>query len=94
MNWNGFTKVVWEGSDSLGESSSLFTGTFTVNNYHPPEGFCFDVRCEDDPVIDDPTLKEYNIEEKVDCQRVLLIRSVGCISSSGQWVFGNREQLL
>jgi hypothetical protein len=37
------------GSSSLGTSSWLFTGAL-YNGYGPPDGFCFDIFCDDDPV--------------------------------------------
>lgn len=35
------------------------------NTYSPPPGFCFDVLCSDDPMIDDPESPEYNIDTRV-----------------------------
>ena len=43
-------ELIWRGSASLRRpvadifTSILFTG------YSPPEGFCFDEKCEDDPI--------------------------------------------
>lgn len=34
--------------------------------YHAPSNFCFDVRCADDPIIDDEKLEGYNVKEKRD----------------------------
>lgn len=43
--------------------TSIFTH---VNYYHysPPPGFCFDARCTDEPIKDDPTLEDYNLNIK------------------------------
>ncbi|KAL7642572.1 UNVERIFIED_CONTAM: hypothetical protein RMT77_007133 [Armadillidium vulgare] len=58
-------EMVWKGSNSLGEESWLFTGALP-NGYSPPKGFCFDLLCPDDPIMDDPRLEDYNKEEMVD----------------------------
>lgn len=63
-----FTKrnaeMVWHASDSLGKNADLFTGVL-YNTYSPPPGFCFDILCSDDPIIEDKSSPEYNVEEKV-----------------------------
>lgn len=33
----------------LGNASWLFTGAL-FNGYNPPDGYCFDIFCEDDPI--------------------------------------------
>lgn len=33
--------------------------------YYPPLGFCFDVICGDDSIVDDPEDDAYNLDEKV-----------------------------
>lgn len=33
--------------------------------YSAPDGFCFDIRCRDDPIIDDNKSPEYNLDKKV-----------------------------
>jgi lysosomal alpha-mannosidase len=48
----------------LGPSSWLFTGAL-YNGYGPPDGFCFDIFCGDDPIMDDPRLHGYNRDKKV-----------------------------
>lgn len=55
---------VWKPSSSLGGSVDLFTGALP-NSYSPPSGFCFDVLCSDPPIMDDPELKDYNVDERV-----------------------------
>ena len=30
-----------------------------------PEGFCFDINCNDEPVNDDPTIEDYNVDRMV-----------------------------
>ncbi|EFX74192.1 hypothetical protein DAPPUDRAFT_324586 [Daphnia pulex] len=57
-------EMVWSGSDSLGTQASLFTAV-NYNLYQPPPGFCFDIYCNDEPIIDDPRSKDYNVEKRV-----------------------------
>ena len=61
LDWNDKDKrlaeksmeMMWEASESLGKSSWLFTGVLH-NGYNPPDGFCFDSLCGDEPIMDDP----------------------------------------
>ncbi|XP_033225887.1 lysosomal alpha-mannosidase-like [Belonocnema kinseyi] len=57
-------EFIWRGSPSLGENANLFTSV--LNQYSAPDGFCFDITCKDDPLVDDPDSPEYNIHRKVD----------------------------
>ncbi|XP_061727333.1 lysosomal alpha-mannosidase-like isoform X2 [Cydia pomonella] len=57
-------EVLWRGSDDLGKSSDIFTGVL-YNTYSPPPGFCFDVLCDDEPIIDDVSSPMYNVDSKV-----------------------------
>ncbi|KAF2364115.1 Glycoside hydrolase family 38 N-terminal domain [Trinorchestia longiramus] len=57
-------ELVWQPSRSLGEAAWLFTGALP-NGYGPPSGFCFDDTCSDAPVMDDPSLEEYNVNQRV-----------------------------
>lgn len=58
-------EMVWKGSANLGEAAWLFTGVLP-NRYMPPTGFCFDILCTDEPIMDDPRLHDYNVDERVD----------------------------
>nr|CAD7590769.1 unnamed protein product [Timema genevievae] len=57
------TEMIWEGSDNLGSSANLFTNVL-FNNYAPPPGFCFDILCSDEPIIDDDRSPEYNVPRR------------------------------
>eukprot|EP01041_Mallomonas_annulata_P000682 gene682-1305_t len=57
-------EMVWRGSESMSESE-VFTGAFTSGNYGPPEGFCFDAKCTDEPVVDNAASSEYNMDSKI-----------------------------
>jgi hypothetical protein len=51
--------------DSLGSRTQIFTHAL-YHHYSAPDGFCFDVRCNDDPFVDDETLETYNADKKVE----------------------------
>ncbi|XP_055684931.1 lysosomal alpha-mannosidase isoform X1 [Lutzomyia longipalpis] len=57
-------EMIWRGSANLGEAADLFTGVL-FNNYGPPPGFCFDILCSDEPMIDDRRSRDYNIDSKL-----------------------------
>ncbi|XP_064076196.1 lysosomal alpha-mannosidase-like isoform X1 [Vanessa tameamea] len=58
-------EMLWRGDDDLGKSSDIFTGAL-YNTYSPPPGFCFDVLCDDEPIIDDPNSPMFNVETRID----------------------------
>ncbi|XP_063974588.1 lysosomal alpha-mannosidase isoform X1 [Diachasmimorpha longicaudata] len=57
-------EYIWKASSSLGKKAELFSVAL-FNNYSPPPGFCFDILCQDDPLIDDPESPDYNIKSKL-----------------------------
>ncbi|CAI8011181.1 Lysosomal alpha-mannosidase [Geodia barretti] len=57
-------EMVWQSSQSLGAAGDIFTGVLYYF-YGPPPGFCFDVRCSDQPIQDDPKLFGYNVDGRV-----------------------------
>lgn len=48
----------------LGSSADLYTQVL-YNYYSPPDGFCFDIVCGINPIVDDKRSPEYNVEAKV-----------------------------
>jgi alpha-mannosidase len=56
-------ELVWRGSNSL-EDADVFTSNFASGNYGPPEGFAYEWAAP--PIMDDPHLDEYNVQERVD----------------------------
>ncbi|KAG7212847.1 hypothetical protein KM043_002203 [Ampulex compressa] len=58
-------EFIWEGSPSLGKRANLFTAAM-YNTYSPPPGFCFDILCADEPIIDDEDLPDYNVPERIE----------------------------
>lgn len=56
-------EMMWNGSPNLGSKADLFTGAL-FNGYSPPPGFCFDIGCSDDPIMDDDRLHDFNAIQK------------------------------
>ncbi|XP_008200174.3 lysosomal alpha-mannosidase [Tribolium castaneum] len=56
---------LWQGSQNL-NNSNIFTSVFYRGTYSYPDGFCFDIVCNDEPIIDDANSPDYNYEKKVD----------------------------
>lgn len=46
------------------DNTDLFTGVL-YNNYGPPNGFCFDILCDDEPIIDNKHSPDYNVDRRV-----------------------------
>ncbi|CAH0730858.1 unnamed protein product, partial [Brenthis ino] len=57
-------EMLWRGDDDLGKPSDIFTGVL-YNTYSPPPGFCFDILCDDEPIIDDPYSPMFNVDSRV-----------------------------
>ena len=57
-------EMMWRGSKNLGAKSEIFTAAL-YNWYSPPPTFCYDKRCMDPPIQDDPRLFDYNVKERV-----------------------------
>ncbi|VDO23539.1 unnamed protein product [Haemonchus placei] len=60
---NKSLEFVWNTSEDL--KTQILAGAFFQDNYGPPEGFCFDTLCGDDPIMDNPDLEGYNLDEKI-----------------------------
>ncbi|KAJ1368391.1 hypothetical protein KIN20_029516 [Parelaphostrongylus tenuis] len=60
---NKSLEFIWNCSEDL--KTQIFTGVFYQDNYGPPNGFCFDVLCRDDPIMDNPDLEDYNLDQKI-----------------------------
>lgn len=62
---NKMTEFIWKSNPSLGSKADLFTSVL-YNFYKAPSGFCFDIVCEDEPLIDDPDSPDYNMDMKME----------------------------
>jgi hypothetical protein len=49
--------------NNLGNRTEIYT-QLLYQHYHAPEGFCFNERCTDEPIIDDPELETYNVDNR------------------------------
>jgi hypothetical protein len=56
-------EMVWRPYIATGEPREIFTHAM-YSHYSAPDGFCFDIRCDFEPIIDDPLLQDYNIESR------------------------------
>ncbi|XP_018570365.1 lysosomal alpha-mannosidase [Anoplophora glabripennis] len=63
-NSEGNLNFAWQGSANL-DDSVIFGGIFPFDGYSAPPGFCWDYKCNDDPVYADTESPEYNIDKLV-----------------------------
>ena len=60
------TGMIWQANSDLGSAASIYTDILPAH-YGPPPGANFDTLFgSDDPMMDDPRLEGYNVDEKVD----------------------------
>lgn len=74
-------EMLWHASDALGRNADIFTGAL-YNTYSPPPGFCFDILCNDEPIIDNKHSTEYNVDRRVSPEIYKLFE---CISFGGKY---------
>ncbi|XP_017042925.2 lysosomal alpha-mannosidase [Drosophila ficusphila] len=55
-------EMVWQSSEFL-KSSNIFTGML-YNHYSAPPGFCFDINCQDAPIIDGESF-DNNVDQRI-----------------------------
>ncbi|CAF4294608.1 unnamed protein product, partial [Didymodactylos carnosus] len=58
-------EMVWQASVNLDRQSWLFTGILPLYYMGPPS-FCFDITCDDPPIMDDKSLHDYNVPQRVE----------------------------
>ncbi|CAF1013919.1 unnamed protein product [Didymodactylos carnosus] len=89
-------EMVWKASANLDRQSWLFTGVLP-NGYNPPDGFCFDLFCDEQPIMDDPRLHDYNVPNKaVGFATNHIIMTMGSdfqYENSNEW-FKNLDKLI
>lgn len=57
-------EMVWRPLQYTGDKSTFMFTHVNYYHYSPPPGFCFDDVCRDEPIKDDPTLEDYNIDTR------------------------------
>ncbi|XP_015365919.1 PREDICTED: lysosomal alpha-mannosidase isoform X1 [Diuraphis noxia] len=60
---NKTAEMIWQSSPNIGSSADLYTQVL-YNHYSAPDGFCFDIVCGVNPIVDDIKSPEYNVEAK------------------------------
>lgn len=60
---NKTAEMIWQSSPNIGSSADLYTQVL-YNYYSAPDGFCFDIVCGVNPIVDDIRSPEYNVETK------------------------------
>ncbi|CAF1413328.1 unnamed protein product [Adineta ricciae] len=58
-------EMIWQTTSNLDPQNWLFTGILPLYYFGPPS-FCFDITCRDQPIMDDPSLHDYNVPERVE----------------------------
>ncbi|XP_011872614.1 PREDICTED: lysosomal alpha-mannosidase isoform X2 [Vollenhovia emeryi] len=100
-------EFIWKSSPSLGKRANLFT-TAMYNTYSPPPGFCFDVLCADEPMVDDLDSPDYNIDKRVELflayaqkqarayktNHIILTMGDDFHYQQSEMVFGNLDKLI
>ncbi|KAL0029171.1 hypothetical protein WJX79_000097 [Trebouxia sp. C0005] len=59
-------EMLWRGAKSFGDTADVFTSNFPTGNYGAPGGFWYDPWSQDDPIMDDKCLYDYNVQNRVD----------------------------
>ena len=49
-------EMIWHPTQYSGNDNAIFT-QLQYHHYSPPPGFCYDSKCSDTPIKDDPTLE-------------------------------------
>ena len=55
-------EMVWRPLQYSGDNTNYMFTHVNYYHYSPPPGFCFDDVCRDEPIKDDSTLEDYNID--------------------------------
>ena len=82
-------EMIWRGSRNLGPLTDIFNGVL-YNNYAPPRSFCWDELCHDNPIMDDASMFDVNVKERVDtfvkyvCQQASHFQTNNVILTMGE----------
>ena len=84
------TEFIWRPSQSHGADSQIFTGILNGkpgdSNYGAPPGFCYDIKCKDSRIQDDPYLEDYNVDTVVD-NFIARVEEVAAYTRGGHIMF-------
>ncbi|CAF1158677.1 unnamed protein product [Adineta steineri] len=58
-------EMVWQATADLDPQNWLFTGILPLYYFGPPT-FCYDITCNDPPIVDDKNVHDYNVPERVE----------------------------
>ena len=61
---NQTSEMVWLTSPALKETPNKLFTSILNDIYVPPESFCWDASYQDEPLMDNPTLHDYNIDTR------------------------------
>ena len=58
--------MIWKTGETLpGLESELYTEV-QIHHYEAPPGYCYDTLCQDEPIMDDPNLHDFNAVRLID----------------------------
>lgn len=57
-------EMLWNVSNAADSTGTIFTGV-NFNLYQPPDGFDWELGHNDPPIMDDPLLDGYNVDQRV-----------------------------
>jgi hypothetical protein len=57
-------EMLWRPLQYTGDKNTYIFTHVNYYHYSPPPGFCFDDVCRDEPIKDDPTLEDFNIDTR------------------------------
>lgn len=87
-------ELIWRASPSAGPSNQLFAAAF-FDGYGAPDGFCYDqVRCTDDPVMNDPNIEGYNVPQQVDSYVKAVLKQAAAIQTGATAEGGGELMML
>ena len=57
-------EMLWKPRTTVSDASNYIFTHVNYYHYSPPPGFCFDLKCNNEPIKDDETLEDYNLVTK------------------------------
>nr|CAD2164236.1 unnamed protein product [Meloidogyne enterolobii] len=59
-------KVTSDEEEEINSDNSILTGAFLRGTYAPPNKFCFDSLCDDEPIVDNKQFEGYNVDKRLE----------------------------